>query len=266
MTSKYQRYLAPGFVPYDPLELSKETEKIVTRGKGRKYVDFYSVPVYRGIATGYAVGCCLRCVYCWSNFSRDFPERYGVFYSPKETFQRLRKAASRGIRYGPVAWRRLPIFKLRVSGCEPTIGKEHLLALLELVEVSDFPIFILETNGILFGVDKDYVRRLSRSSKVHVRVSLKAAIPSQLTKRTGAKPEFVELPFRALKNLMDEDISCHAAAMTDRRVMSERERRYMEEKLDKISPWLAENLEEERIGPYETTKKRLRLAGYDMRI
>jgi len=65
----------------------------------RKYADFYTVPVYRGIATGYAAGCCLRCVYCWSNWSRDFPDKLGKFYSPRQAAQRLFKAAERGIVY-----------------------------------------------------------------------------------------------------------------------------------------------------------------------
>lgn len=35
--SEYQRYLTPEFEPFDPLELAKETEGIVTRvGKERK--------------------------------------------------------------------------------------------------------------------------------------------------------------------------------------------------------------------------------------
>ena len=56
----YQRFLSPGFKPFNPIKLAEETEKIVTRkgedGLERKYTDFYSVPVYRGIATGYAIG------------------------------------------------------------------------------------------------------------------------------------------------------------------------------------------------------------------
>ena len=90
---KYQCYLTPGFESFEPLELARETEKIVTRvgGEGleRKYEGIHSAPVYWGIATGYAVGCCLRCIYCWSNWSRDFPERFGKFYSPKEIAKRL---------------------------------------------------------------------------------------------------------------------------------------------------------------------------------
>lgn len=78
---KYQRFIVPGFEPLEPLELAKQTEEIVTRegleGLKRKHADFYSVPVYGGISTGYAAGCCLRCIYCWSNWSRDFPENQG---------------------------------------------------------------------------------------------------------------------------------------------------------------------------------------------
>ncbi len=47
---EYQRYLTPGFESFDPLELAKETEKIVTRmgeeGLERKYAGIYSAPVY----------------------------------------------------------------------------------------------------------------------------------------------------------------------------------------------------------------------------
>ncbi len=43
----YQRFLSPGFKPFNPLKLADETEKIVTRqgedGLERKYTDFYSV-------------------------------------------------------------------------------------------------------------------------------------------------------------------------------------------------------------------------------
>jgi len=41
------------------------------------------------------------------------------------------------------------------------MGKEHLLKLLEHVEQSGYP-FCLETNAILFGADRDYVRRIWR--------------------------------------------------------------------------------------------------------
>lgn len=78
---KYLHFLTVGFQPFDPLELAEQTEQIVTRkgseGLERKYGNIFSAPMYRGIATGYGVGCCLRCMYCWTNWSRDFPENFG---------------------------------------------------------------------------------------------------------------------------------------------------------------------------------------------
>jgi len=176
---EYPRFLTPDFKPFNPLELAKQTELIVTRqgpeGLERKYTDFYSVPVYRGIATGYAAGCCLRCIYCWSNWSRDFPEKFGKFYSPKQVAENLFRAAREGITYSNY-WRKLipKVNKLRLSGCEPTLGKEHLLAVLEYVNQSEYPFFILETNGIILGNDRDYVRKLAEfKEKLYVRVSFK---------------------------------------------------------------------------------------------
>ncbi|MEM3382649.1 MAG: radical SAM protein [Nitrososphaerales archaeon] len=266
MIRDYQRFLTQGFKPFDPLELAKETEKLVTRegyeGLERKYVGFYSVPVYRGIATGYAVGCCLRCIYCWSDWSRDFPERFGEFYSPKKVAQRLFKAANNGI--NAPRWERFKHFKvnkLRLSGCEPTIGKDHLLSVLEYVKSSKYPLFILETNGIILGYDRNYVKQLSEfASKLYVRVSFKAANPEGFTQRTGAKGEFYELPFKALKYLLDEGIYARAAAMTDPRVMPKDEREVLIERLSSIDPNAnySSNLEEEQINSYDTTIKRLK--------
>jgi len=261
----YQRFLTPESKPFDPLELARETEKIVTRegpeGLERKYTDFYSVPVYRGIATGYAAGCCLRCIYCWSNWSRDFPDKLGKLYSPRQAAQRLFEAAERGIVYSEY-WRKLipRVNKLRLSGCEPTIGKEHLLKLLEHVEQSGYP-FYLETNGILFGADRDYVENLSKFSRfIYVRVSFKAATPEGFTQRTGAIGKFYEIPFKALRYLLDEGIHARAAAMTDPKVMPKEERRILIEKLNEIDPSArySETLEEENIDTYDTTIKRLK--------
>jgi len=80
---RYQRFLTPKSKPFDLLELANETEKLVTReglnGLERTYVGIYSAPVYGGIATGYAAGCCLRCIYCWSNWPRDSSELLSSF-------------------------------------------------------------------------------------------------------------------------------------------------------------------------------------------
>lgn len=247
----YPRYIRPGFEPFDPIQLARETEEIVCRGDARKYTDFYATGVYGGIATGYTCGCCLRCVFCWVDWSRDFPERYGKFYSADEAFKKLTETAHR-----------FNVRKLRVSGAEPTLGREHLLKLLQHVETSEFELFILETNGILFGVERDYVKAVSKYAKTHVRLSLKAGTPEDFTRKTGAKPEAFEIPFRAIRNLLDSGANFHVAAMSaDPRVMSREERLVLLEKLASVSSRLVSTLEEEVVEPYETTLARLKHAG-----
>jgi len=253
---EYPRYVTPDLQPFDPVELVKQTENIVTRngpnGQERKYEAFYVVGVYGGISTGYCIGCCFRCIFCWVSWGRDYPERFGQFYSPEEVFNRLSEAA-----------RKRRVNKLRISGAEPTLGKNHLLRLLELVEQSEFPLFILETNGILFGVDRDYVSKVSRFTKPHVRVSLKAGTPEDFTKKTGAKPEAFEIPFQAIRNLLDYKVSFHIAAMSaDPRTMTQKERYNLMEKLDEIDPNLLKSLEEEVVDDYDTALVRLKLAGW----
>jgi uncharacterized Fe-S cluster-containing radical SAM superfamily protein len=252
---KYPRFVTPESEPYDPLEVARVTEEMVCKGDKRKYTSFYATGVYGGIATGYTVGCCLRCIFCWVDLSREYPERYGRLYSPGEAFRELSRAAEK---HG--------VNKLRISGAEPTLGKEHLLALLDLVEDSKYRLFILETNGILFGVDKGYVKRVSKYGKVHVRVSLKAGTPEAFERKTGAKKDAFELPFKAIEHLLDSGASFHVAAMSaDPRMMEKEERRRLFEKLIEIDPKLAKNLEEEVVDPYETALLRLRKAGYEMK-
>jgi len=252
----YPRFVTPDLEPFDPVELARETEKIVTRrgphGLERRYEAFYATGVYGGIATGYCVGCCFRCVFCWVSWGRDYPERFGQFYSAEEAFNKLKIAAHK---YG--------MNKLRISGAEPTLGKEHLLRLLEHIEASEFPRFILETNGILFGVDKDYVQKISKFTKPHVRVSLKAGAPEAFKKKTGAIPKAFEIPFQAIRNLLDYNVSFHVAAMSaDPRITTPKERVNLIRKLAEINQSLVTNLEEEVMDAYDTTLARLKLAGW----
>ncbi|MFQ6034561.1 MAG: radical SAM protein [Sedimentisphaerales bacterium] len=250
----YQRQLSPGFTPFDPLELAKRTEQIVCHGDHRKYTKFYCTGVYGGIATGYTCGCCLRCIFCWVDWSRDFPEKYGLFHSPVEAFRKLSRVA-----------RKARVNKLRISGAEPTLGKSHLLGLLEKVESSPFRLFILETNGILIGADPDYARQIARFKKVHTRISLKAGTPEAFTRKTGAKPESFELPFRAIVNLMEAGASFHVAAMSaDTRIVTQLERQGLLERLASIDPALVRNLEEEVVEPYHCTLERLQHAGVEL--
>jgi uncharacterized Fe-S cluster-containing radical SAM superfamily protein len=247
----YQRYLEPGFVPFDPLKLAKETENIVCRGDRRKYTKFICTRMYGGIVTGYTCGCCLRCTFCWVHWSRDFPEKYGHFYSPAEAFHQLRRVA-----------RKAQVLQVRLSGAEPTLGKSHLLRLLETVESSPFRVFILETNGILLGADPEYAGQIARFKKVHTRVALKAGTPEAFTRKTGAVPDSFELPFKGIENLMEAGASFHVAAMSaDSRIMDGHERQSLLDRLRSIDPALLDNLEEEEVSPYHNTLERLKHAG-----
>ena len=158
-TKPYLRFLKPGFKPFDPLELAKETESLVTRR-----------------------------------------------------------------------------------------GKEGL------------DLFILETNGMLFGADRDYVKKLKDfNDKLYVRVSFKAAGPDGFMQRTGALGQYYDLPFKALDYLLEERIEAREAAMTDPGFMPREEREILLKKLSQIDPGADyySTLEEEQIDSYNTTLQRL---------
>ena len=259
LSNRYPRFITPDFRPYDVIEISNITRSIVCRHvkrvEERKYTDFYVAGVYRGIVTGCVVGCNLRCFFCWSPISRDFPERFGEFYSSTKVAEILCNLAKHH-----------RIRKARLSCGEPTICPQHLIEVLEYIEkCRDIELFILETNGIIMGIDESIVKKISNYSKVYVRVSLKAGRPEKFEERTGARREFFELPFRAIKYLLRHGVKFHVAAMTDPRIMSVDERRELINKLASIDPWLAQWLEEEDIDPYRTTLFRLRKAGIKLK-
>ena len=233
---------------FDPLKLAETMEKIVVKDRLRKY---YRVARagrwYGGSVAADCVGCCLRCVFCWSGLPRDRPEDVGKFYAPEYVFRSLVRVARK---------RRYRL--LRISGNEPTIGRRHLLEFLECLEGSDF-IFILETNGILIGHDKSYARALSKFSRVHVRVSLKGTCPEEFSRLTGAKPEFFEYQFKALQNLLDYGVSCHPAVMLS--FSSKENRIKLMKRLQEIDPVLVEEFEEEYVFLYPHVVERLKRAG-----
>lgn len=187
---------------FDPLELSKSVDQIVSLGEKRKYYRFRPAPYYGGIATADCVGCCLRCLFCWSWHIVTQPENIGRFYSPEEVAKQLISIArKKGFR------------QIRVSGNEPTLNRHHLLKLISLIP-KDFQ-FILETNGILIGSDPSYAKELSQFSNLYVRVSLKGTSNSIFTRLTHAKPEGFDFQLRALENLVQEGIDCFPAVIAD---------------------------------------------------
>ncbi len=181
--------------------MAVHTGKIVCRDNARKYYRFRPSRFYGGIATADCVGCCLRCVFCWSWNVTVRPEESGEFYSPQEVAGRLISIA-----------KRKGFHQLRISGNEPTLCKGHLIGVLEAVPKNY--LFILETNGILIGWDKSYAEELSRFPNVHVRVSLKGTCEAEFSFLTGAMPEGYQLQLGAIELLIRNKVKVHPACMT----------------------------------------------------
>ncbi|HIE54972.1 MAG TPA: radical SAM protein, partial [Chromatiaceae bacterium] len=95
---------------------------------------------------------------------------------------------------------------VRLSGGEPTISKSHILELIKYFEEEGLT-FILETNGILIGHDPTYAKELANYTNIIVRVSFKGTTKDEFHILTGALPEFYELQFRALENLINAGLS-----------------------------------------------------------
>ncbi len=185
---------------YDPVKRAEEVAKIVCRDDLRKYYRFRPARFYGGIATADCVGCCLRCIFCWSWHQVAKPQSYGHFYSPHDVAKELIKIA-----------RKKGFKLLRISGNEPTLGRGHLLRVLELIP-PDLQ-FILETNGILIGHDKTYAEDLAKFPNLHVRVSLKGANEDEFSALTGAAPGAFTLQIQALENLLRAGVEVHPAVM-----------------------------------------------------
>jgi len=232
----------------DPLRLSEDIGKIVCKIADdvelRKYFRFRGGRWYGGIATADCVGCYLKCVFCWSHLTRDNPHKHGDFYTPQQVFSRIVKIAEkRGYNM------------LRVSGGEPTISRDHLLQLLELVEQTRYT-FILETNGILIGADKKYAQELSKYSNLHVRVSIKGCTPEEFSRLTGAKPDGFYLQLNSLRNLLNTGVSCHPAVMLS--FSSKESILKLVDKLKEIDNKLTSRLEEEYVILYPHVVKLLK--------
>ncbi|MEM3004661.1 MAG: radical SAM protein, partial [Candidatus Bathyarchaeia archaeon] len=147
----------------------------------------------------------------------------------------------------------------RVSGGEPTISRSHLIQLLR--ELRSLPPldFILETNGILIGHSRDYASELSEFSFLHVRVSLKGCDEVEFQNLTGASSIGFKLQLDALRNLVDEDVSCHPAVM--RSFSSHQSFQHLIERLSEIDSGLAGCLEVEEVIMYHRVAERMSRLG-----
>jgi uncharacterized Fe-S cluster-containing radical SAM superfamily protein len=148
--------------------------------------------------------------------------------------------------------------QLRVSGGEPTIGRAHLLQLLDHLEGVGL-LFMLETNGILIGNDKKYAEDLAKHNFVHVRVSLKGCNENEFATLTGAQPEGFGLQLKALENLVRANVKCHPAVMTS--FSTQKSLQQLTERVRRINPLLAEELEIEELILYPSVKRKINKHG-----
>lgn len=146
----------------------------------------------------------------------------------------------------------------RITGNEPTITKNHLIKVIELLEESNI-LFILETNGILIGANREYAELLSKYNHVHVRVSLKAADEQGFERLTGAEAKSFNLQLKALQNLDDFGASYHPAIMAS--FLTEMEIMELKERLKEINRILPSKLEIEYAILYPPVIERLQRAG-----
>ena len=142
---------------YDPIKRAKEVAQIVCDGARRKYHRFRPARFYGGITTADCVGCPLRCLFCWSWDKVVSPHFRGNLYSPQDVAANLVGIA-----------RKRRFRQVRIRGNEPTLGREHLVKVLERIPPDI--VFILETNGLLLGHDSTYAQDLAKFENLYVRV------------------------------------------------------------------------------------------------
>lgn len=229
---------------YDPVKRAEGVAAVVCKGNLRKYYRFRPARFYGGIATADCVGCCLRCLFCWSWNKVMQPERYGCFYSSKDVAGRLVKIVrKKGYR------------RIRISGNEPTIAREHLINVLERIP-KDI-LFILETNGILIGHDRSYAKDLAKFENVYVRVSIKGCTEEQFTMLTGADPTGFDLQLQAVENLYVTGVRVHPAVMVS--FSSTEDIHALQLRLEKIDKEF-KDIEIEELVLYGKVERRLKRA------
>ena len=133
---------------------------------------------------------------------------------------------------------------ISASASEGTLGQEHLFELLDLVDDSKY-VFVLETNVMTLGHDRDFALALARFKNLHVRVSIKGSNKKEYNKLTGAISGSYDLPFKALDYLIDAGVSCNACVMvsfSNKSSIAE-----VKEKLYDVWPGLLKSVEMENI-------------------
>lgn len=241
---------------YDAVKRHREIETLVIRkrigGDLRKYYRFRHDRWYGGIITADCAGCGLACRFCWvrSDALREGRGK-GEFLSPEEVAGRLLKMTQEK-----------KIHQVRISGGEPTIGRQHLLQVLNALRYKRVH-FVLETNGILLGEDETYAQDLAQFPFVHVRVSLKGSTEEEFTRLTGAERQGFHLQLAALRNLVKAGVSAHPAVMTSFSGQEEIDRLY--HTIWKIDPRMHSEVEREEVILYPQVLEKLKRAELEYR-
>lgn len=235
----------------DPIARAESIQDIVCTTEGgvpvKRYWRFRDSRHYGGVVAADAAGCNLHCLYCWASEKvTQPPAKVGEFYTPSQVAEKLHAIAERkGLK------------RLRVTGGEPTIGRDHLVALLR--EIDKKYLFILETNGILIGHDPSYAESLAEFPNLRARVSVKAATPEQFERITGADAKGFGLQLEALRNLVRTGVRCHPAILVS--FSSDKDLTELRRRIGSIDRGLADEIEEEEYLPYGQSAERLRRAG-----
>lgn len=236
---------------YNPVERHEKIQGLVVTkkvgGDLKKYYRFRHDRWYGGIITADCAGCGLACNFCWVRSEALLEgQGRGKFYTPEEVANELLKL---------VKEKKIP--QVRISGGEPTIGREHLLKLLHALQKRRVH-FILETNGILIGQDETYAEDLAPYRFLHVRVSLKGCTEVEFARLTGADPQGFHLQLEALKNLVKAGVSTHPAVMLSFSGKESVDRLYGT--IWKISPRMHSEVEREEVILYPHVLQKLQRA------
>lgn len=229
---------------YDPIALAAATEKVVVDGNKRKYVQLgKTLRFYGGTTSATEVGCNLRCKFCFSDDPVWKPKKTGKFFTPQQVFDGLARNARK---HGHET--------ISASASEGTLGRQHLHELLEIVDQSEL-IYILETNGMTLGDDEAFAKSLAKYKNLHVRVSIKGCNPDEFHRLTGARKSAYELPFKAMRHLIDAGISCNACVSVS--FSNKAGIKMVSQRLAGIHLGILKSLELERIKLFPKVRQRL---------
>lgn len=196
-------------LPFDPIERSLKVESAVMVGDARQYYRFRHTQFYGGIITCDGNGCNLLCAQCW-NYERNAELPKTKFYNPREVAKKIIDLCVKNDQW-----------YVRISGCEPILGERsarHFKAIMDacdeiaIDQYEEVCNFILETNGLMLGYMPELVEVLT-GNYMTVRISFKGHNEKTFQAVTGAKAEYWQYPFTALKKCQEIGIQVIPACM-----------------------------------------------------